>query len=111
MQLLPLESDAWAHDPQLRLEGIAAWEGAFRMAYALDGELGDRGAAGAAEVARAMGSGRGMAERLARILYAHFDARGDSRNAVRWNRLAASWREIEELATSSARQPALGLGP
>ena len=111
VQLLPLESEAWAHDPQLRLEGIAAWEGAFRMAYALDGELGDRGAAGAAEVARAMGSGRGMAERLARILYAHFDARGDSRNAVRWNRLAASWREIEELATSSARQPALGLGP
>ena len=111
VQLLPLESDAWAHDPQLRLEGIAAWEGAFRMAHALDGELGDRGAAGAAEVARAMGSGRGMAERLARILYAHFDARGDSRNAVRWNRLAASWREIEELATSSARQPALGLGP
>lgn len=49
-------------------------------------------------------------ERLARILYAHFDARGDSRNAVRWNRLAAEWRDIERLATSSARQGEMGLG-
>ena len=110
VQLQPLESGGWAHDPQLRLEGITAWEGAFRMAHALDGALGDRGAAGAAEVARAMGSGAGQAERLARILYAHFDRRGDSRNAVRWNRLAATWREIEELALRTARQGEMGLG-
>ena len=59
---------------------------------------------------RAMGSGAGAVERLARILYAHFDARGDSRNAVRWNGLAASWRDIEEEASRAGRQGEMGLG-
>ena len=111
VQLQPLEGEAYAEDPrQLRLGGIAAWEGAFRMAHALDGSLGDTGVAGAAAVMRAMGSGAGAVERLARILYAHFDARGDSRNAVRWNGLAASWRDIEEEASRAGRQGEMGLG-
>jgi len=111
VQLQPLEGEAYADDPrQLRLGGITAWEGAFRMAYALDGSLGDTGVAGAAAVMRAMGSGAGAVERLARILYAHFDARGDSRNAVRWNGLAASWRDIEEEASRAGRQGEMGLG-
>ncbi len=111
VQLQPLEGEAYADDPrQLRLGGIAAWEGAFRMAHALDGSLGDTGVAGAAAVMRAMGSGAGAVERLARILYAHFDARGDSRNAVRWNGLAASWRDIEEEASRAGRQGEMGLG-
>ena len=109
VQLQPIEADVYAGDPrQLRLEGITAWEGAFRMAHALDGSLGDTGVAGAAAVMRAMGNGAGAVERLARILYAHFDARGDSRNAVRWNGLAASWRDIEEEASRSARQGEMG---
>ena len=111
VQLQPLEGEAYADDPrQLRLGGITAWEGAFRMAHALDGSLGDTGVAGAAAVMRAMGSGAGAVERLARILYAHFDARGDSRNAVRWNGLAASWRDIEEEASRAGRQGEMGLG-
>ena len=108
VQLQPIE--AYAHDPQLRLEGISAWEGCFRMAHALDGALGDRGVAGAAEVARAMESGAGAVERLARILYAWFDARGDSRNAVRQNRLVEEWLKIEAEAARGERQGELGLG-
>ena len=108
VQLQPIE--AYAHDPQLRLEGISAWEGCFRMAHALDGALGDRGVAGAAEVARAMESEAGAVERLARILYAWFDARGDSRNAVRQNRLVEEWLKIEAEAARGERQGELGLG-
>ena len=94
VQLLP--PDAYSSDPQLSLDGITAWEGCFRMAYHLDTSREDgEGLQGASRVARAMGIAAASSERLARILYEHFDASGDSRNAVRFNNLVTSWREIE----------------
>ena len=95
MQLLPPEEFGPA--PQLSLDGITAWEGCFRMAYHLDTSREDgEGLGGAARVALAMGSAADSAERLARILYEHFDSTGDSRNAVRFNNLVTSWPESRE---------------
>ena len=76
--------------------GMSAWEGCMRMAYHLNREYGE-GVAGAANVARQM-SGMGAdvesVERLARILYDHYDRKNDSPNAVIFNNLATSWQDI-----------------
>ena len=73
---------------------MTAWEGCFRMAWNLDHEDGSIG--GAMDVARRMGSGAESVERLARILYNHFDRIRDSRRAVLFNNLVASWDAIQE---------------
>ena len=103
-----LRPEAYAHDGQAPLAGLTAWEGAFRMAWHLWHERG-AGTRGAAAVARGMGSGAAAAERLARILYEHFDRKGDSANAVRCNGLVTAWPEIEQ-ARLGAEQAGLGLG-
>ena len=103
-----LRPEAYAHDGQAPLAGLTAWEGAFRMAWHLWHERG-AGTAGAAAVARGMGSGAAAAERLARILYEHFDRKGDSANAVRCNGLVTAWPEIEQ-ARLGAEQAGLALG-
>ena len=76
--------------------GMTAWEGCMRMAYHLNREYGE-GVAGAANVARQM-SGVGAdvesVERLARILYNHYDRKNDSANAVIFNNLVTSWQDI-----------------
>ena len=76
--------------------GMTAWEGCMRMAYHLNREYGE-GVAGAANVARQM-SGVGAdvesVERLARILYNHYDRKNDSPNAVIFNNLVTSWQDI-----------------
>ena len=76
--------------------GMTAWEGCMRMAYHLHSEDGLQ-IDGAAEVARAMSgsqSGIDAVERLARILYAHYDRKGDSPSAVTFNTLASLWQDI-----------------
>ena len=103
VQLLPPE--AFGPAPQLPLEGISAWEGCFRMAYHLDTLREDgEGLSGAARVAIAMGSAADSAERLARILYEHFDSKDDSRNAVRFNNLVSSWPDIERAMLAEQRE-------
>ena len=103
-----LRPEAYAHDGQAPLAGLTAWEGAFRMAWHLWHERG-AGTAGAAAVARGMGSGAAAAERLARILYEHFDRKGDSANAVRCNGLVTAWPEIEQ-ARLGPEQAGMELG-
>lgn len=98
--------DAFAHDPQLRLDGVTAWEGCFRMGWHLTHEHGD-GVPGAARVARAMDDA-GSAERIARILYEHFDRTDDSRRAVLCNQLVTSWGKIETEMLSGERQLEFG---
>ena len=76
--------------------GMTAWEGCMRMAYHLNREQGG-GVEGAARVARAMvGLGENVesVERLARILYNHYDRNRDSANAVAFNNLVTSWQDI-----------------
>ena len=76
--------------------GMTAWEGCMRMAWHLNREHG-AGVAGAADVAREMarlGAEVESVERLARILYNHFDRKSDSPNAVAFNNVVTSWQDI-----------------
>ena len=72
---------------------MTAWEGCFRMAWHFDHEEGS--IQGAAEIARRMGSDAESVERLARILYNHFDRIRDSRRAVLFNNLVTSWGDVQ----------------
>ena len=87
--------DAFSDSEQLTLGDTTAWEGCFRMAYHLNREDGE-GIAGAAHVGREMGSNVESVERLARILYNHYDRKGDSQNAVIFNNLVTEWQRIRE---------------
>ena len=72
---------------------MAAWEGCFRIAYHLNREDGD-GIPGAARVAQSMNGNVDAVERLARILYNHYDRKGDSPNALVFNNLVTAWQDI-----------------
>ncbi len=76
--------------------GMTAWEGCMRMAWHLNREAGE-GVDGASSVAREMvglGADAESVERLARILYNHFDRKSDSSNAVAFNNVVTSWQDI-----------------
>ena len=93
VKLLP--PDQYGPDTQMSLGDMTAWEGCFRMAYHLNvNRENGEGITGAAKVAQAMGSNADSIERLARILYDHYDTKNDSQNAVLFNNLATSWRDI-----------------
>ena len=64
---------------------MTAWEGCLRMAWNLDHE--DGSIQGAADIGRRMGSDAESVERLARILYNHYDRVKDSRRAILFNNL------------------------
>ena len=91
VKLLPL--DEFGDSRPLTLGDKTAWEGCFRMAYHLNREEG-RGVDGAGMVAREMDGNMESVERLARILYNHYDRKGDSQNAVIFNNLVTSWQNI-----------------
>ena len=91
VKLLPL--DAFSDSEQLTLGNTTAWKGCFRMAFHLNREDG-KGVAGAAEVGREMDGSVESIERLARILYNHYDRKGDSENAVIFNNLVTEWGNI-----------------
>ena len=102
VRLLPLD-DFHGDGPWPR--GVmTAWEGCHRMAWHMNREYG-RGVPGAAEVARGMGGDAEMAERLARLLYSHYDRAGDSANAVVFNNLVTAWPEILAEAQRQADAP------
>ena len=91
VSLLPV--DEYGPGRGFRLGEMTAWEGVCRMAYHLSREDG-LGIEGAAEVAVGMGSNVESVERLARILYNHYDRKGDSRNSVLFNNLVIEWPNI-----------------
>ena len=90
VKLLPLNE--FGDSRPLTLGNGTAWEGCFRMAYHLNREDGG-GTKGAAYVARGMHNVESV-ERLARILYNHYDRKGDSQNAVIFNNLVTAWQDI-----------------
>ena len=63
---------------------------------------------GAAQVAQMMGSNAESVERLARILYDHFDRIGDSHHSVVFNTLVTEWPRILAQMQGPA-QPGLGI--
>ena len=91
VQLQPPEH--YAADRMPTAGGMTAWEGCFRMAWHFD--HADGSTQGAADVARRMGSGTESVERLARVLYNHFDRIRDSRRALLFNNLVTSWDAIQ----------------
>ena len=91
VQLRPLEYYAANRLPSQ--SQMTAWEGCLRIAWHFDHE--DGSVQGAAEVARSMGSDAESVERLARILYNHYDRIRDSRHAVLFNTLVTSWPQIQ----------------
>ena len=94
-----LSVEEYGPDRSPRLGEMTAWEGCFRMAYHLDTNREEGGGVdGAAAVVRAMGSNAESVERLARILYNHYDRKGDSRNSVMFNNLVTEWPNIQARA-------------
>ncbi len=76
-------------------EDMTAWEGCLRMVWHLSGEESSEGISGCAGVARAMRDFE-SAKRLARVLYAYYDARGDASSASSYNNLVTEWQYISE---------------
>ncbi len=97
VQLLPPEE--YHRERKRPSAPMTAWEGLFRMTWHMDIANEEGGARpGAAEVLTWMGGASDSVERLARLLYAHYDRRRDSQNAVRFNNLVAEWRDISNRA-------------
>lgn len=96
VRLLPIASYSPGRQPLLG--EMTAWEGCFRMAYHFSRREDGRTVEGATQVARAMSGGVDAVERLARILYNHFDRLDDSANAVAFNSLVIAWGDIIEKA-------------
>ena len=76
-------------------ENMTAWEGCLRMMWHLSGEEKSGGISGCAAVARTMRDYE-SAQRLARVLYAYYDARGDAESAARYNNLVTQWQYISQ---------------
>ncbi len=76
-------------------ENMTAWEGCLRMVWHLSGVEKSGGISGCTAVARAMRDYE-SAQRLARVLYAYYDARGDAESAARYNNLVTQWQYISQ---------------
>ena len=74
-------------------EQMTAWEGCLRMMWHLSGVEHSGGILGCAGVARAMRDSE-SAKRLARVLYAYYEVRGDASSAAAYNNLVTEWPYI-----------------
>ncbi len=83
---------------------MTAWEGCHRMAWHLTREYGG-GVTGAARVVQVMRADAEAAERLARLLYSHYDRASDSANAHIFNTLVTAWPQIRDEAQHQAAEP------
>ena len=74
---------------------ITAWEGCMRMAYHLDtSNTNGQGVIGCGEVGRRMAGNLDSVERLAHILYNHYDNLNQPRNAYIYNQSVSEWQNI-----------------
>ena len=76
-------------------ENMTAWEGCLRMVWHLSGVEKSGGISGCTAVARAMPDYE-SAKRLARVLYAYYETRGDAESAARYNNLVTQWQYISQ---------------
>ncbi len=83
--------------------GMSAWEGCLRMLWHLSGVERSGGISGCAGVARGMRDYE-SARRLARVLYAYYDSRGDAEVASRYNGLVSEWPYISRALVSSEQR-------
>ena len=105
VQLYPISQ--YHPDRKYPMTNITAWEGCMRMAYHLDTSNEDGlGIPGCGEVGRRMAGNIDSIERLARILYNHYDNLNQPRNAYIYNQLVSEWHNILN-ATQSPETPTL----
>ena len=97
------------YDERENSESMTAWEGCIRMVWHLSGEERSGGISGCTAVARAMRDYE-SAKRLAGILYAYYDARGDAESAARYNNLVTQWQYISQ-SMGSPEQRQFDLSP
>ena len=76
-------------------EEMTAWEGCLRMVWHLSGRERSGGISGCTAVARAMRDYE-SAKRLARVLYAHYEDRGDAESTANYNNLVTQWQYISQ---------------
>ena len=85
---------------------MTAWEGCLRMMWHLSGVEHSGGILGCAAVARAMRDSE-SAKRLARVLYAYYEVRGDASSAAAYNNLVTEWPYISA-AMGAPQQTVVG---
>lgn len=76
-------------------EEMTAWEGCLRMVWHLSGVERSGGISGCTTVARSMRDYE-SAKRLARVLYAYYESRGDAESAAHYNNLVTQWQYISQ---------------
>ena len=82
-------------DRKYPMTDLTAWEGCMRMAYHLDTSNEDgEGVEGCGKVGRLMAGNIDSVERLAHILYNHYDNQNQPRNAYIYNQLVSEWQNI-----------------
>ena len=105
VKLNPL-TDYHGNQPYPKDNPASTWEHCHRMAYQLSYDGADpaaQGIEGAGEIARRNDCDADAVERLARILYNHYDRRDDSANAVIFNNLVTAFPEILKAAQAPAQ--------
>ena len=90
-------------------EDMTAWEGCLRMVWHLSSEETSGGISGCTAVARVMRDYE-SAKRLASVLYAYYERRGDAESAARYNNLVTQWQYISQ-SMGSPEQRQLDLSP
>lgn len=76
-------------------ENMTAWEGCLWMVWHLSGVENSGGISGCTAVARSMNDYE-SAKRLARLLYAYYESRGDAQSAAHYNNLVTQWQYISQ---------------
>ena len=74
---------------------MTAWEGCLRMVWHLSGVERSGGVSGCTAVARSMNDYE-SAKRLAGILYAYYEFRGNAESAAHYNNLVTQWQYISQ---------------
>ena len=83
------------YETRANSENMTAWEGCLRMVWHLSGGERRGGISGCTTVARSMDDYE-SAKRLARVLYAYYESRGDAESAAAYNNLVTEWQYISQ---------------
>ena len=99
VSLLPMEAfETLENEVNEISPNTTSWEGLMRVAFQFQFPEEGRGVEGAAEIIREMGPKSEEVERLARILFDHFDRKFEPANSRVYNDIADAWRDIRAQA-------------
>lgn len=99
VRLLPIEAFETPENAVKDLDpNTTSWEGLMRVAFHFQFPEEGRRVEGAAEIIREMGPRADEVERLARIMFDHYDRKFEPANSRVYNHIADAWRDIREQA-------------